>query len=61
MSKPQNLTPAAEAASRCWGRLAHAMDKADLATLSGRYPRTDEELNRAFDYVCLQHFVVSTR
>ena len=57
----QSTKAARQASANSWGRLAHAMDEADLATLSGRYPRTDEELHRAFEYVCLQHYTVSTR
>ena len=57
----QSTKAARQASENSWGKLAHAMDEADLATLSGRYPRTDEELHRAFEYVCQQHYTVSTR
>ena len=57
----QSTKAARQASERSWEKLAHAMDVADLATLSGRYPRTDEELHRAFEYVCQQHYVAATR
>ena len=57
----QSTKAARQASENSWGKLAHAMDVADLATLSGRYPRTDEDLHRAFEYVCQQHYVACTR
>ena len=57
----QSTKAARQASANSWGKLALAMDEADLATLSGRYPRTDEELHRAFEYVCQQHYVACTR